>query len=330
MSSCEKSRTRAYSSDIRWRVVWQHEGLQKSVAEIASNLCIDKSTVHRMLKLFRDTGQVCPKQYPKEKAFRKLTKTVQAFVLGLVIDRPGIYLKEVQAELKAVFDISIDVSAICKFLASAGFTRQRLQITAVQRDEYLRQKFAADVALFPADMFIFIDETGADNRNCIRKYGYSCRGKPLRSQKLLVRGERVSAIACMSMAGILDVKTCKGTTDGDDFYSFIQTHLLPHVQPFNFSNPHSIVVLDNCSVHHVPEVVQSIEDVGCLVLFLPPYSPDLNPVEEAFSKVKTILKSYDTHMEHIHDVETLLLMSFCQITAEDCVAWINHSKIYNV
>ena len=178
------------------------------------------------MKLFRETGQVCPKKYPKEKAFRKLTKTAQAFVLGLVIDRPGIYLKEVQTELKAVFDISIDVSAICKFLANAGFTHQRLQITALQRDEFMRQKFAADVALFSPDMFIFVDETGADNRNCIRKYGYSCRGKPLTTQKLLVRGERVSAIACMS---ILDVKTLKGTTDGDDFYLFTQTHLLAHL-----------------------------------------------------------------------------------------------------
>lgn len=78
----------------------------------------------------------------------------------------------------------------------------------------------------------------------------------------------------------------KGTTDGDEFYTFVQTHLLPHLKPFNFINPHSVVILDNCTVHHVPEVVKSIEDVGALVMFLPPYSPDLNPAEEAFSKVK--------------------------------------------
>lgn len=94
---------------IRWRVVWQHEGQQKPwpVAEIASNLCIDKSTVYRTLRLFKETGQVSPKQYPKERAFRKLTSRAQAFILGLVIDNPGIYLHKIQTELKDVFDIVI-------------------------------------------------------------------------------------------------------------------------------------------------------------------------------------------------------------------------------
>ena len=186
-----------------------------------------------------------------------------------------------------------------------------------------------DVSLLTSDMFIFVDETGADNRNIIRKYGYSLHGKPLQSHKMLVRGERVSAIACLSVAGLLDVKMLRGTTDGDIFYQFVQTHLLPHLMPFNGTNPHSVVVLDNCTVHHVPEVVKSIEDVGSLVLFLPPYSPDFNPIEEAFSKVKSVLKSYESNnIQRISDVETLLLMSFLEITPEDCIGWINHPKIY--
>ncbi len=81
----------------------------------------------------------------------------------------------------------------------------------------------------------------------------------------------------MSCAGLLDVKTVKGTSDGDEFYSFVQTHLLPHLLPYDGVNPHSIVVLDNCSIHHVSEVVKSIKDVGALLIFLPPYSPDYNP-----------------------------------------------------
>ena len=238
-------------------------------------------------------------------------------------------MKEIQAELTSVLAVSVEVSTICKFLSKARFTRQKLQIKALQRDEFLRQKYISDVSLLTSDMFIFVDETGADNRNIIRKYGYSLHGKPLQSHKMLVRGERVSAIACLSVAGLLDVKMLRGTTDGDIFYQFVQTHLLPHLMPFNGTNPHSVVVLDNCTVHHVPEVVKSIEDVGSLVLFLPPYSPDFNPIEEAFSKVKSVLKSYESNnIQRISDVETLLLMSFLEITPEDCIGWINHPKIY--
>ena len=75
--------------------------------------------------------------------------------------------------------------------------------------------------------------------------------------------------------------------------------------------------------------MKSIEDIGSLILFLPPYSPDFNPIEEAFSKVKSSLKSYENTMQHINDIETLLLMSFAEITPEDCIGWINHPKIYS-
>ena len=122
-----------------------------------------------------------------------------------------------------------------------------------------------------------------------------------------MRGERVSAVACISIAGLLDVKTVTGNTDGDTFYDFVQTHLLPILQPYNGSNPHSVVLMDNCFIHHVPEVVKSITDVGALVHFLPPYSPNLAPIEETFSKVKTTLKSIESGMIHITDIETLVL-----------------------
>ena len=79
----------------------------------------------------------------------------------------------------------------------------------------------------------------------------------------------MSAIACISMAGLLDVKTLKGTSDGDTFHSFIHTHLLHQLIPYNGTNPHFAVIMDNCSIHHVPEVVKSIQDVGALVHFLP-------------------------------------------------------------
>lgn len=95
----------------------------------------------------------------------------------------------------------------------------------------------------------------------------------------------------MSSAGLLDVKTFQGTANGNLFYNFVQTHLLLNLMPYNGVNPHSLVVLDNCVIHHITEVIASIEDIGALVLFLPPYSPDLNPIEELFSKLKTTLKS---------------------------------------
>ena len=136
-------------------------------------------------------------------------------------------------------------------------------------------------------MLVFVDETGADKRNTCRNYSYSLRGKTPKSHEILVRGERVSAIACMSCADLLDIKIIKGTANGDTFYSFVQTHLLPHLLPFNGTNSHSVVVLDNCSIHHIEESVKSIQDVGSLVQFLPHYYRIIIPSKNCFLKLNT-------------------------------------------
>ena len=88
------------------------------------------------------------------------------------------------------------------------------------------------------------------------------------------------------------LKVARGSVDGDGFYDFVCT-LLGKLMPFNGMNPNSVLILDNCSVHHVDEVHQALNDCGVITHYLPPYSPDYNPIELAFSKVKYIIKSME-------------------------------------
>ena len=324
--SCEPSRTSAYSEDLRWRMIWQSEVLEYSQQEIAHNLCIDQSTVSRTLQLFFTTGSVTKRPYPKERAFRKLTTPCQLLICHLVVQRPGIYLHEIQSELLNVLLVDVSTAAICRFLHDNGFTRQKLKHVALQQDAFLRELYIIDVSLFSMDMFVFVDETGADRRNILRKYGYSLSNNPAADHSLLIRGERISAIVCMSVSGILDVKTVQGTCTGDTFYDFIHTHLMPHLMPFNGFNPHSIVVLDNCAIHCVDEVKDMLQEIGVIVLYLPPYSPDFNPIEEAFSKVKSELRARNGSEI---DIETLIHICFASISSEDCLGWVEHTGIYN-
>ena len=134
--------------------------------------------------------------------------------------------------------------------------------------------------LYTDDLLVFIDETGCDRG----KHGYGLRGKRVKCQKLLVRGERISIIAAMTVRGVLDMKIVRGSMTGDVFVEFIERQLLPHLCTFNGVSPASVVVLDNCSVHHVPGVQIAIKDVGALVHYLPPYSPDYNPLNYCFLK----------------------------------------------
>ena len=121
---------------------------------------------------------------------------VQLLIFRLVIEKPGIRLREIQEELLDTLWVDISESAICRFLSKSGFTYQRLKVVAAQRDEYIRQLHISDISMYSPDMLVFVDETGADRRNSIRKYGYSMRGKPLTSNKLLIRGERVRCDDC--------------------------------------------------------------------------------------------------------------------------------------
>ena len=101
--------------------------------------------------------------------------------------------------------------------------------------------------------------------------------------------------------------------------------------PFNGSNPHSVVIMDNASIHHIDGIVDMITSIGALVIFLPPYSPDYNPIEEAFSKVKTLIKAYESDLEMNHmDMMDIVLTAFSHITKQDCQHWIEHCGIYNV
>lgn len=196
MASCESSRSSAYSSDLWWRIVWQRLAHSLPAKQVAVNLYIDVSTVNRIVHTFEATGSVDKKSYESARSFRKITEPAKLFIIYLVMDRPGVLLREIREELTSKLGITVTESAVCTFLHMAGFTRQRLKLYALQQDEGLRRKFALYVSIFNAEMLVFLDESGCDNRDSLRKKGYSLRGKP--AKKLLVRGNMFSScVPCL-------------------------------------------------------------------------------------------------------------------------------------
>ena len=199
---------------------------------------------------------------------------------------------------------------------------------AKQRDEEIRSRYRDDVLVYEPLMLVFIDETGTDRRDSLRKYGYSLRGVAPKSCRMLIRGERISIIGIMTVNGILDMHVVHGTSNGDVFLEFIEQYLLPCLMPYNGVNPNSVVILDNCSIHHVAPVTQLINEVGAIAHYLPPYSPDFNPIEWCFSKVKTVMSSLEPVMRATEDIELIARSAFATVTPEDCQSWISECGIY--
>ena len=151
-------------------MIWQTQGLGYSVERVSKNLDVDKSTLYRTVQRFISTT---------ERAARKLTDLAKLFILQLVLEKPRITLREIQEQLLHTLLIAIDIANICRVLQQSGFTKQKLQITALQWNEHLRQCYIEEVSIYNPDMLIFLDETGADRRNAFRSHGDSMQGKPL-------------------------------------------------------------------------------------------------------------------------------------------------------
>ena len=122
-------------------------------------------------------------------------------------------------------------------LQKSGFTRQKLKIAASQRDDLVRANFVSEVSMYNPEMLIFLDESGSDRRNCIRRYGYSVRGRPLVSHKFLSRGIRVNSIAFLSVFRMLDCKTIKHTVDGNTFYKFVLISIVTKFDALRWLQP---------------------------------------------------------------------------------------------
>jgi len=119
-----------------------------------------------------------------------------------------------------------------------------------------------------------------------------------------------------------DVYITDGTVDGDKFLEFVWQNLLPLLMPFNGQNPNSI---DNASIHHVDQVVELITSVGALVRFLPPYSPDMNPIEELFTEIKQYLQANHSLFNTSTSSVSIMLMAFNSVRAQHCQAYIQHA-----
>ena len=211
------------------------EALGVLCSEIA-NRNIDTLMVKRVLQIFATLQEMCARNHtlPRELTGRLMYRC-NTIYFYLVLMRPGIYLREIVSEVSTVLGLDITGSAVCKFLKRTGFTHHKLATYALQRDDTLSQQFVSDVSLHNCEILLFVDETGTDRKDAIRKYGYSLRGKPLKAQKLLVRGEHISCIA-ISMPGIVALKSARGSVDGGTFYNFVCMSLLTKLMPFNGTN----------------------------------------------------------------------------------------------
>ncbi len=127
----------------------------------------------------------------------------------------------------------------------------------------------------------------------------------------------------MCTDGVVALELNDGTFNGEKFKYFILGTLIPQ---FDGSSERSVLVMDNCSIHHTSDVQEALSNAGILTLYLPPYSPDLNPMKKLFSYIKYYLKEHDELLRSVSDPRPVITAGFQSITSQDCIGWIRHSQ----
>lgn len=136
---------------------------------------------------------------------------------------------------------------------------------------------------FEARDFVFVDECGS-HTSLSPIYGYSPRGERLVLEVPRNRGKNTTLLASLTTEGIGECLAVEGATTKVLFEAYVERVLAPSLRAGQ------VVVMDNLSAHKGQRVRELIEEQGCELLHLPPYSPDLNPIEEAFAKIKALLR----------------------------------------
>ncbi len=188
-------------------------------------------------------------------------------------------------------------------------------MVAAERSDTDRAAWRDLRGYLPLNDLVFVDECGSTIA-LTRLYARAPRGQRAYGAVPRNWGKNITLIAGLTLSGIQAPFILEGAIDTLAFETYVEQVLAPSL------SPGQVVVLDNLSVHKGERVRAAIEARGCQVLFLPAYSPDLTPIEEAFSKLKTWLRRLGARTREA--LEEAIAQALTQITVQDAHGWFWH------
>ena len=170
------------------------------------------------------------------------------------------------------------------------------------------------------DALVFLDESGV-NTDETRRYGRAVGAQRVHDAAPINTPKRTTILSSVRLNGETAYTTFAGAVNGERFKEYLRTRLVPTLKPGD------LVIMDNLRCHKVEGVKALIEATGASILYLPPYSPDLNPIEQMWSKIKAHLRSTKSRT-----IETLLHaipVAFLSISPKDISGWFASSGYWH-
>lgn len=182
----------------------------------------------------------------------------------------------------------------------------------LERVQVRRAEYQAEIVSEMAARLKFLDEAGSTIA-MTRLYGRAAPGERVAEATPLNYGENITMLACLSAAGLSAPMTVEGAVDGIVFRAYVEQVLAPTLIEGD------VVIMDNLGAHKVAGVAEAIERRGAKVIYLPPYSPDLNPIEKCWSKIKTYLRAAKARTRQA--LEQALKEALLLVTEKDAIGW---------
>lgn len=208
-------------------------------------------------------------------------------------------------------------------VGDAGGTRHHAQKKTCHAAEQERKDVAAarqawreTQAELSTDRLVFIDETWATT-NMTRRHGRALRGERLVAAVPHGHWQTTTFIGALRSGGLTAPAVIDGAVNSDIFLAYIRQMLVPTLQPGD------IVVMDNLSSHKVAGVREAIEAAGAELRYLPPYSPDLNPIEQVFAKLKALLRKIAARS--VEALWTAIGQLLSQFAPDECANYFRNS-----
>jgi transposase len=222
-------------------------------------------------------------------------------------------------ELKEEFSLPVSLPALCKTInGKLGLRRKKTAHAAEQhRTDVVckRKTWKAHQPELDVRRLVFLDESGV-NTSMTRLYGRAHKHERVVEAVLDTRFHRTTILSSVRLDGNTVPFVFEGALNGDIFRLYVTQLLVPSLHPGD------IVIMDNLSSHKVSGIVETIETVGVSVMFLPPYSPDLNPIELMWSKIKAVLRKLKIRAKELLD--DAIAFAFNAVSLSDISAWFRH------
>ena len=194
---------------------------------------------------------------------------------------------------------------------------QKKSQVAQERDEEARGLWRWLASRFDARRLVFVDESGF-NTSMTRLRARAPRGKRAYGKVPRNRGKNTTLIAAITLQGAMgESMSLEGATDSLAFEAYVEHFLAPALKKGQ------VVVLDGLGAHRTEKVKELIEARGADLVFVPSYSPDLNPIEEAFSKIKHLVRKVDARGREA--LVEAIGRALASVTPEDAAGWFAHA-----